>query len=250
MASRLSPGLVKKLVDTGSVRSLLNNGKILVFPGAQRATPDLAAGVTPLLTIGFMLPPVQAAIAGLGTGGGLAAATYYYVVSALNAAGETLKSNEQSYVATGTTSSVTVSWAAVPGATSYRIYRGTAPATETVYYTALGTATSFLDTGAANTGGTPAVANTTGITFNADGSGGILSQTTGTDWLGTIAAAGTAGWFCVCESTDDGISASGTAARWDGAVATSGAEMNLASLTFSLGAPFTVTDAQFTFPGA
>ena len=99
-------------------------------------------------------PPVQAAAATAGTGGTLAAATYFYVVTAIGPAGESFKSNEQSVAATGATSSNTISWSAVPGATGYRVYRGTAAGAESVYY-AVGAVTTFLDTGAANTVGTP-----------------------------------------------------------------------------------------------
>lgn len=139
MPLRFSSGLVKKMIDTSPVRTLMTGGKILVFPGAQPADADSAAGVTPLLTI-------------------------------------------------------------------------------------------------------------TPITYENDGTGGILKQTVATDWTGTISADGTAGWFRLCESADAGTGASTTLARMDGTVATSGGQMNLASLTFTAGAPFTITDAQITFP--
>lgn len=99
--------------------------------------------------------PLQAAATTSTTGGSLAAATYHYVVTALSAAGETGKSNERSIATTGTTSSNTISWGAVAGATSYRIYRGTAAGAQTVYYTSAAGTTSFVDTGAASTAGTP-----------------------------------------------------------------------------------------------
>jgi hypothetical protein len=56
------------------------------------------------------------------TGGQLAAATYGYRVSAVNEYGETTASTTVTRVTTGTTSTVTVSWTAVVGATAYRIY--------------------------------------------------------------------------------------------------------------------------------
>lgn len=67
--------------------------------------------------------PAAPTAVGSGTGGTLAAATYTYkntyvkdgVESALSAA-------SNSYVATGTTSSVALTVATVPGATSYKIY--------------------------------------------------------------------------------------------------------------------------------
>ena len=132
-------GAVTSYVDTGST--------------ATAGTPS-GTNTTGLAT------PVQAALATVTTGGTLAAATYFYVVSATNSIGETLKSNEQSVATTGATSSNTVSWAAITGATGYRVYRGTAIGAQTVYY-AVGAVTSYVDTNAASTAGTPSGSNTT-----------------------------------------------------------------------------------------
>jgi len=104
--------------------------------------------------------PVQAAPSTAATGGTLAAATYFYVVTATVADGQTLKSNEQSIVTTGATSSNTINWGAVTGATGYRIYRGATTGGQNVYYS-VGAVTSFVDTGAISTGGTPPLVNTT-----------------------------------------------------------------------------------------
>lgn len=112
--------------------------------------------------ISALAAPTQNAPSTSTTGGTLAAATYYYKVSALNAQGETLPSNEQSQITTGTTSSNTINWTAVTGATSYRIYRGTSTGAQNVYYTSAAGTTSFLDTGAAATSGTVATVNMTG----------------------------------------------------------------------------------------
>ena len=75
-------------------------------------------------------------------------------VAVLQAASETTPSNEQSIATTGATSSNTINWGAVTGAVGYRIYRGTVSNTENVFYT-VGAVATFLDTGAANTAGTP-----------------------------------------------------------------------------------------------
>jgi hypothetical protein len=62
-----------------------------------------------------------------GSGGTLAAGTYFYVVTATVPNGETLKSNEVSSGALAANSSVTVNWTAPSGggATGYNVYRGT-----------------------------------------------------------------------------------------------------------------------------
>lgn len=109
--------------------------------------------------------PVQSAASTSTTGGTLPAQTSYYVVSATNANGETIASNEISIVSTGTTSSNTINWALVPGATGYKIYRGTAAGAENVYYP-VGNVSSYVDTGAANTAGTPLTTSTAVVTFN------------------------------------------------------------------------------------
>lgn len=95
------------------------------------------------------------------TGGSLAAGTYYWKVSALNAAGETLGSNEVTATTTGTTSSQSLSWTAVAGAVSYNVYRGASAGGENTQYNT--TATSFTDTGAAGTSKSPVAANTTAM---------------------------------------------------------------------------------------
>lgn len=92
------------------------------------------------------------------TGGSLAAGTYYYKVTALNAQGQTTGSPEVSATTTTATSSVALSWTAVPGATSYNVYRGTAAGGENVYYNT--TTASYTDTGAAGTSGTVPASNT------------------------------------------------------------------------------------------
>jgi hypothetical protein len=96
------------------------------------------------------------------TGGTLAARTYFYEVTALNSTGETTGSTETSVATTGSTGGVSLSWAAVAHATSYKVYRGTASGAESVFYSA--TTNSFTDTGAAGTAGTVPTLNTT--TYN------------------------------------------------------------------------------------
>lgn len=83
------------------------------------AMDSKAAFPCPATTLGA---PAQSAAATAGTGGTLAAGTYRAVITAVNDRGETIKSNEQSQATTGATSTVTFTWAAVSGATSYKVY--------------------------------------------------------------------------------------------------------------------------------
>lgn len=95
---------------------------------------------------------------GSTTGGTLAAATYYYKVTALTPQGETTGSNEVNATTTGSTSSVTITYPTVAAATGYKIYKGTAAGTETSYFT--DNLSPFVDTGVAGTAGTVPTTNT------------------------------------------------------------------------------------------
>ena len=102
------------------------------------------------------LGPPQNLTASPGSGGTLAAGTYYYKVTALDGAdGETTASNEISATVSAS-GKVTLTWNFVPNAQSYNIYRGTAPGTESllsavglpVAQVAFGNLTvSYVDTG-------------------------------------------------------------------------------------------------------
>lgn len=154
---------IKQVRDNlAMIQNDAGNPRGLSVPGAGLTVAEVANGKQGIATLLAQLAaPVQSAPATATTGGTLAAATYYYVVTALNANGETIASNELSVVTTGTTSANTVSWAAVTGATGYRIYRGTAAG---IYdgYVEVGAVTSYVDTGSALTAGSPPASNTTG----------------------------------------------------------------------------------------
>lgn len=128
---------------------------------------------------------------GSGTGGTLAAATYYYVITAFNQAGETTASSEVSVTTSGTTSSVQIVWSHVSGVynlpalgqnfAGYRIYRGTASAAENLLVgTASASATSWTDTGFAGTSATPPVSNTASTFIASAGLVGGSVTVTGT----------------------------------------------------------------------
>jgi fibronectin type 3 domain-containing protein len=83
--------------------------------------------------------------------------SYFYQVTAVNAAGESTKSNEASATplappknlsAVGGAGQVTLNWTASPGDTTYNLYRGTSPGAENATPVKTGlTGTSFVDAG-------------------------------------------------------------------------------------------------------
>lgn len=121
-------------------------------------TTSASFTTTPLAT------PVLAAPTTGTTGGTLAAGTYFYKITATNALGETVGSNEVSQATTGTTSTVELTWAAIAGATGYRIYRATATggqSTSPALVASVGAVTVYTDTGTAVTAGAVPAADTT-----------------------------------------------------------------------------------------
>ncbi|HLX32336.1 MAG TPA: hypothetical protein VKR79_06140 [Gaiellaceae bacterium] len=105
-------------------------------------------GVTPDF---YLSLPVMAAptFTNASTTGGalLGGTTYYYEITAVNANGESIAGNEASYsVPAGTnTNTIQVNWPAFAGATTYNVYRGTSPGSETWTQSDL-TTTSYVST--------------------------------------------------------------------------------------------------------
>lgn len=121
-----------------------------------------AANVTAFAATAALAAPVLTLGTTSTTGGTLAAGATYWKITAINAAGETLGSNEVTATLTGSTSSQPLSWVAISGSTGFKVYRGTAPGAENKLVTTLGLVTSYTDTGAAGTTATLPTANTTG----------------------------------------------------------------------------------------
>lgn len=129
------------------------SGRVSVIAGT--ATGLYRQTGTTWTQLNLAAPVLNAPVAST-TGGTLAAGTYYYKIAGITPYGETLGSNEVSVTTTGATSSVTLSWTAINGATNYRIYRGTAAGAENVYYIT-GNVLTIIDINAANTPGSPPV---------------------------------------------------------------------------------------------
>ena len=110
------------------------------------------------------------------TSGSLAADTYYYIVTALNNNGQTTTSDEVSATIDGsTTTAAVISWNAVSGASSYRVY-GRSPGAQDQYWGT--TATSLVDTGTNGTNSTAPIINTTGGTGSFYSGLNVYSTTT------------------------------------------------------------------------
>ncbi len=110
-----------------------------------------------------LAPPTQTAASTATTGGTIAANTYYLVVTAENALGETVASNEESITTTGTTSTITANFTLPSGATGGKLYVGTATGLENVV-TTFGAVSTLTITAIPTLSGTPPTSNTTANT--------------------------------------------------------------------------------------
>lgn len=110
------------------------------------------------------IAPVQSAAAAAAGGSLTNGTTYYWVVTATNSNGETVVSNERSLAIVTPNLTATLAWAAVTGATGYKVYRSTAAgtygATSLVTTISSGSTLTYNDTGTALTSGTPPVSST------------------------------------------------------------------------------------------
>src|SRR5579862_3324402 len=113
----------------------------LSTPGAATATPSTSGGVLP------------------------AATNYQYKITALNGVGETVAGTASSAATTtGTTSSISLSWTPVSGATAYKIYGRTTGSYLLIGYVGTGI-TTFIDTGLVTPTVAPPVSGTAGTAY-------------------------------------------------------------------------------------
>jgi len=106
-------------------------------------------------------------------------------------------------------------------------------------------ATTITTADAAFGGGVTAV---NGINFIEDPAAGVIKKEDTVWQMQVIPAGGSAGWFrIVCDPDDTGI-ANGSFRRLDGAISTSGAEINLASVLLSGDSVQTINQFDITLP--
>lgn len=135
-----------------------NSAALRVFGDKVNVLVDVTA-----MSNGLLTTPTGLTAAAVAGGGTFAAGTYFWKITATNANGETLASNEAS-VAIALNGRATLNWTAVPGATGYRVYRATATNGQSVspaFVAAVGAVTTYTDTGTATSAGAVPASNTT-----------------------------------------------------------------------------------------
>jgi len=169
---------IKSLADAQAIAGangagpfrIINNyleaaGENIMFGGSDPKTPNLVpsdieiSGNTvykPLAWRNAALATPGRPSATAGTSGSLAAGTHYFKIMAAMATGGAYvfsAPSAEASVTTGSGGSVKLTWPAVSGADSYRVYHGTSAGGETVF--ADSASTSFTYTGASTKSGAP-----------------------------------------------------------------------------------------------
>ncbi len=183
-----NPG-VAKVVGT-AINSAPASGNLIGTTDTQTVANKILNGLTisPLTT-----PAAPTGTITLGTGS-IGAGTYYYVITALDVQGETVKGTQSTGQVLASTGEVALTWTAITGATSYKVYRSTTSGTYTTpAYIANPTANSYTDTAASASSGAPPATDSSGtLTLNdplsiANGGTGATSAGAALTALGTSA---------------------------------------------------------------
>ena len=128
-----------------------------------RLEPTAAYGEVTFSRKVLAVPTGVSAVA--AAGGSFAANTYYWKVTARNTNGETTGQTATVSLVVTLNQKVTLTWTAVSGATSYRVYRATASNMSGAAYfdVAGGGTTSYVDTGTAGTSQAVPASNTAAV---------------------------------------------------------------------------------------
>lgn len=258
MTIRLSTGLRNHMIQHGSFKNALQNGKLYIYSGAQPSTADLAPTGTLLATITASSAAHTAEVQATGTitlTTGAAGSINTVTVNSVNiipggavpfntslsqtatdlaaAINKGLSSPEYTAEASGPV--VTIKAARGVGANANGFVVTATLTTITASYTNM-------------SGGVSAV---NGLQFDVASSGSIGKDTLQA-WTGVAVASGTAGWGRFVGSVADSGLADSTATeiRLDASIATSGGDISMSNTTVTSGATQTVASFLVTQPAS
>ena len=272
MTLRFSPALQNFIAENGSWKDFLDEGSLLIYSGSQPATPDLAPTGNLLVTItsgggtktnevkatGVITLSVGAAgsdtlatltLLGVEIMGSATAFDTSLTQTATNAALKINRNPKNKFV-TAVGSGAVITLTALPG---FGTLLNSAALATTVggNMIAAVTSTSF---GSATGGSVAGVNAANGLKMDYNAAAGVFTKDTTQTWSGTAGGTGTqtAGWFRYLGSVADSAALDSSAVylRMDGAIATSGGDLNMTSTSVANGAVQTVSSFQLTIPAA
>lgn len=259
MTLRLSAALRNLMLAGGSAKNALQGGKIKIYSGAQPATADAAPTGTLLCTItdasGAHTQEVQATgtITLAGSSGSVSGVTVDGVsitgasvpfTTSLTATAVLLAAEINNY------NSLPKYTASPSGAVvTVTAPRGMGAAANGLVLDA--TCVTMTSTDVNIGSGVAGVSAVNGLKFDAPAAG-ILPKSAAQTWSGVAASSGTAGWFRFESAVADSGALDSLEAqvRLDGAVSTSGSQLNMSSTTIAASATQTITAFPVTLPTA
>lgn len=257
MALRYSTYVRNFMAGIGSFKDAFHNGRIEIYTGAQPASADAAVTGTLLCTITNNSGAITYEVLSSGTvtlTGGAAGSVNTITVNGIDVLGGAVAYNTSltqtaadvaaqinnfkgttEYMATSAGAVITIT--ALPGT-------GVAPNT----FVVASTVTTITKTDANMAGG---VASVNGVKYGY-AAAGVISKLASQVWSGVNAASGTAGWYRAYGSVTDAgaVDTNLVFSREDGAISTSGAELNLSSTAIVAAATTTISSWSRTLPTA
>lgn len=255
MALRLSDGLRNFMLARGSLKDALDNGALLIYSGAQPTDANQAVAGTLLATITLGSASRTAETSSLGTvtlNTGASGSVDTLTVNSIEIMGSStpfntsltqtaadiatkINRNPKNKLFIASSSGAVLTITAMPGL-------GTLPNGWVV----ASTVTTITKTDANMASG---VNPANGLTFDNPVTGTFTKNPTET-WSGVAGNTGTAGWFRFVSSVVDAGSLDSLAAflRLDGAIATSGSDLNMSSTSIVATAVQTISAFSLTEP--
>lgn len=257
MTERISTALQNFLNSLGSITDALQNGELRILTGAQPASADAAQTGTLLCTVTDNAGARTAEVLATGTvtlTGGASGSVNTVTVNSIDILGGAVPFNgtlsqTASDVAAQINrnkSSPNYTASAVGAVVTITALPGTGASVNT--FAVSSTLTTITASYANLSGGVTAV---NGLKFDYSAAG-VMAKYAGQTWAGDNVASGVAGYFRFTGSAADAGAIDTTASqlRLDGAISTSGAELNLNNTTLAITARTTISSATSTVPAS
>jgi len=258
MALKYSVGARAFVMGQGSFKSAFQNGKIEIYTGAQPATAEAAVTGTLLCTITAASAARTAEVVATGTvtlTGGASGSVNTLTVNSIEILGAAVVFNTSltqtaTDVATQINNNLSnVEYAAVASGAVVTISALPGTGTNPNGFVVASTVTTLTKTDVNMASGVAAV---NGLSYGKAGvaTAGMVSKLVTQVWSGVNVATSTAGWYRAYGSVADtgAIDATGLTIREDGAIAVSGAELNMSNTALTATATTTVSQWDRTLP--
>lgn len=257
MTLRLSTALRNQLLNTQEFKHAFSNCFLKIYTGAQPASADSAPTGTLLVTYSLSsgAPTREVLSVGSITLAGTAGSANTLTLNGIEIMGSVVNSDgtvagTATLVANAINNNpanvyVVASTTGASGVITLTAKPGLGALPNTWVLAGTGTTITLTQT-TAMTGGVTAV---NGLRWGSV-LAGVLSKLASQTWSGVAVATGTAGWFRIEASVADAGALDSTASvlRMDGAVSTSGAELNLSSVSITNTATQTIDTFTVTLP--